>query len=146
MSKHMYEQSDTLRLNPPRTMTADGWCWRGHEVAYGTPSCPRCGATLTWGRGEDQAMSSRARYEMRPAGTAAGSTEVRDHTASNTEIEFDRMSDAARRASLAEPGRRFEVRYRGYSELGRDLLVAAWLDGEQLDIRTQQARDEDLSR
>lgn len=43
----------------------------------------------------------RAHYEMRQAGTA----EPREHTGSNLEVEFERMSEAARRASLAEHGK-----------------------------------------
>lgn len=84
----------------------------------------------------------RAHYEMRQAGVA----EPREHTGSNLEVEFERMSEAARRASLAEPGVTFEVRYRGWSEAQRDLLVAAWLDGEELDLRTEAAREEHQAR
>jgi hypothetical protein len=90
-------------------------------------------------------MTTQAHYEVRPEGTRPG--EFTAKTGGATEAEFNYASgQLARAASIAERGRRFEVRYQGYSEGAQDLLVAAWLDGEQLDIRTQQARDEHLSR
>ena len=85
-----------------------------------------------------------AHYEVRPEGEPA--SEWLTKTGSNTEAEFDRASKDARNASNAMPGRTIEVRYQGWSEPARDLLVAAWRDGELLDIRTQQAKDEHQGR
>ena len=83
-------------------------------------------------------------YEVRPAGEPPG--EYLSRTGGSTGREFDRASDAARVASNGMPGRRIEVRYLGRSDPARDLLVAAWLDGEPADIRTAGKIAEDERR
>jgi hypothetical protein len=75
-----------------------------------------------------------AHYVVRAADVQRG-----EHTAKTggaTTREFDYACKLARVASDAEPGRTYEVRYQGYGELARDLLVAAYTDGEPVDIRT----------
>lgn len=87
-------------------------------------------------------------YEVRKT----GSVKPEYRTGSNTSSEFDRACQHAKAMSAADPHAcygsavRYEVRYRGLSEAARDLLVAAYQGGEQLDIRTQPKIDEDLSR
>lgn len=85
-----------------------------------------------------------AHYQVRPEGTHP--SEYTARTGGSLSKDYDYANELARIASNAEAGRRFEVRYQGYSAEANDLLTDAWLDGEQLDIRTIQAREEHLSR
>jgi hypothetical protein len=88
---------------------------------------------------------THAHYEVRAADHRPGEHVAR--TGGSLEREFDYASGTlAREASLAEPGRTWQVRYRGVSQGAQDLLVAAWLDGEPVDVRTPAKRDEDVSR
>jgi hypothetical protein len=88
-------------------------------------------------------MAARAHYEVR----REGKTDHALHkTGGATERECRSMQGSARQLSLDEPGTTFEVRYRGYGELARDLLVAAYLDGEELDVRTPAKKDEEAGR
>jgi len=73
-------------------------------------------------------------YEVRAADHRPGEHVAR--TGGSTEKEFDYASGTlARLASEAEPGRTWQVRYRGHPGQGsEDLLVAAWLDGQRIEL------------
>lgn len=73
-----------------------------------------------------------AHYEIWREGTGS----VIAKTGSNTEQEFNWMCSRAQQ--LSGDGCRYEIRYRGWSERARNLLIAAYQDGEALDIRTTQ--------